>query len=1122
MEFNTFNQGVVRMRIKPKILLIMKLIVVMITTCFMQVSASTFGQYITMSKKNASIQEVLKIVKQQSGYDVLYKDEVLANTKKVSLSLVNVPLADALDKILENQLLTYTIREKTIVIKPKDPTFLDRVVATLVGIDVSGRIVDADGRGLPGASVSVKGKGKSVSTGANGSFYLKGVDEDAVLVISFIGYVAKEVKAAKELGDVVLEQSLSKLDEVQVIAYGTTTQRLSTGNVTTIKADVIEKQPVNNPLLALQGRVPGLFIEQATGFAGTGVKVRIQGTNSMANGNDPLYLIDGIPFTSQLLDGASSILGTSGNLSAGNPLNYINPADIESIDVLKDADATSIYGSRAANGAILITTKKGKPGEIKADINIQSGWGKVPRKLDLMNSEQYLEMRREALKNDGITAFRSNDYDLNGNWNNTRYTDWQKDLIGGSAMYNDIQGSISGGNNSVTFLTGAAYHKEGNVFPGDFTDSKGSVHFNINSASFDNRFKMQFSGSYLHDNNLLPNIDLTRSAMTLAPVAPNLYNSGGGINWQPNSSGTSTFYNNPISYLYQKSKNITDNLVGNGVISYEIIPGLDISSSFGYNKLDVNTILTLPVSAIRPEYMKTARRKTTFGNSNVDSWSLEPLISYNRTILNGKLDLLVGTTIQKENRGQSSVDASGFSTDQVMENISSATTLSAGSSFNSIYKYNAIFGRINYNQRNKYILNLTARRDGSSRFGPENQFHNFGAVGLAWIFSEEKLVKNDLSFLSFGKLRGSYGTTGSDQISDYRFLSLYSSINGITAPWQGANSYRPSGLSNPYLQWEETKKLQIGLDLGFFNNKVLFNTNYFLNRSSNQLLAYPLPLITGFYEITKNLPATLENSGWEFSLSTTNLELRNFKWTSSINLTIPRNKLIRFPDLDNSSYASYYEIGQSVNIQKIFKFLDVDPATGVYRFKDHNGNPTFNPIPIGYPDNDATATINPDPKFYGGFQNTFIYKNFQVDILFQFTKQIGQNYFLGSPGVSGLLGTGNEPVSMLNRWQKPGDIASYEKYGNGIGFDGYFALNYATTSDLVWSDASYVRLKNLSISWQIPQTWKRYAHIKNCKLYVQGQNLLTVTNYLGLDPESKSSMSLPPLRVITFGIQIGL
>ncbi|PTT02453.1 SusC/RagA family TonB-linked outer membrane protein [Pedobacter sp. HMWF019] len=1120
MKKSTFNLGMLYPWLPPKLLLVMKLTTMILLLALTTASATTYGQKITLSEKNATLKQLITKIRVQSGYGFLYTDDMLANTKPITVELKEASLEDALEAIFKNQPLEYAVEQKNIVIKIKSPTFLERLANRWASIDANGRVVDSENRPLPGASVKVKKTGKAMSTDKDGRFFLRGVEEGAVLIVSFIGYLPKEVSASANMGNVVLEQSLSKLDEIQVIAYGTTTRRLSTGNVTTIKADVIEKQPVNNPLLALQGRVPGLFIEQATGFAGTGVKVRIQGTNSLNSGNDPLYVIDGIPFTSQLLPGGNSILGTSGSYSAGNPLNFINPADIESIDVLKDADATAIYGSRAANGAILITTKKGKPGDIKIVANVKNGWSNVTRRLNLMNSQQYLEMRREAFKNDGLITPRSFEYDVNGLWDKSRYTDWQKELIGGTAKYNDIQTSVSGGNNMTTFLAGAGYHQEGNVFPGDYKDIKSSVHFNLNSSSSNQRFKIQIFASYLEDKNLLPIVDLTSVAMTLAPVAPALYNLDGSINFQPNSTGTSTF-NNPLGYLSQKFKNNTDNLIGNAILSYRIVDGLEIKSSFGYTKMtsDIISIFT----SLKPEAQLTIDRwPSIFSNSKQDSWSIEPQINYHGKIKVGKLEVLLGATFQKENRDASSIQATGFSSEQAMSDISSATTITPVSSTNAVYKYNAVFGRINYSWEDRYILNLTARRDGSSRFGSENRFHNFGALAGAWVFSNESLIKDYLTLLSFGKLRASYGTTGSDQTSDYNFLSLYSATGGGSAPYQGAIGYQPYNLTNPYLQWEETNKLQVGLDLGFCKDRILLTTNYSKNRSSNQLIYYQLPSITGFPGVASNFPAIIQNTGWEFTFSTVNVSGRNFRWNSSVNVTLPKNKLVKFPDLENSSYASTYILGQSVNTQKVLHFLGVDPATGIYQFADKNGQPTFNPQPSGSYNSDAIVNLNPDPRFYGGFQNAFTYKNFQLDVSFQFTKQLARNYLFGSypTGTFNTYGAGNQPIWQLDRWRKPGDITSISRATSGS--DLVSSWSSASSSDVVWSDASYIRLNSLSISWRIPEAWEKSIHLKKCILNIQGRNLFTLTNYLGLDPETKSSNSLPPLRVLTLGIDITL
>jgi len=1118
MKIYAFNQGMLRPWLPLKILLIMKVVIIILTTCLLQVSAATFGQRVTLSETDVPLELVLKKIQEQTGYDMLYMDKLLLKAKKVTISLTNSPLEAAMDKILKDQDLTYTITDQTIIIKEKAPTFLDRLANHWAAIDVRGRVVDQEGKPLPGATVKIKSTGKSVSTNAKGEFYIEKVDEGEVLVISFIGYVSKEVSAMKEMGNVVLELSDSKLDEVQVIAYGTTTRRLSTGNISSITAKDIEKQPVTNPLLALSGRVPGVFIEQGTGMPGTSVKVRIQGTNSMINGTEPLYVIDGVPFTSTLLPGISVGANMETSVGAnGSPLNYINPADIERIDVLKDADATSIYGSRAANGAILITTKKGKEGITTVDFNLQSGIGQMTRRMQLLNTQEYIEMRKEAASNDNFDYTRppfnspSGPYRDLLSWDQNRYTDWQKELLGGTARYNNYSTTISGGNSGITYLFGATYHKETTIFERNSANSSGSVHFNLSNSSENQRFRMQFSGNYQININNLAGADLTRDALKLAPNAPALYNEDGSLNWAQATNGIST-WENPLAPMLSRYRNKTGNLISNAVLSYQMFPGFTLKSSFGYTNLQVDELKIGPISIYAPESRTYVNGSSSFGNSNLSSWLIEPQLVYKRMTGKHTFDALAGATLQQNRSIGQRLRGEGFNSDQQLEDIRSATTVRIDGTVNTIYRYTAFYGRLNYIFDDKYVLNFNIRNDGSSRFGSANHFHTFGSGSAAWLFSNEALVKSVLPFLNFGKLRASYGTTGNDQIGDYQYLSLYSTIN-LPRAYQGKSWIVPTFLSNPYLQWEETKKLSLGMDLGFFGERILFTLNYNRNRSSNQLLSYPLPIITGFSGVSANFPATVQNTGWEFLLNTVNLRSRDFSWSSNVNLTIPRNKLAAFPGLSASSYASRYVIGESINIDKRFEWIGVDPLTGLYQYKTAQGGLTSGP---NY-STDQIVILNPDPKFYGGLQNNISYKGFNLDVFISFTKQTGPNSQNGNMPGAGVL---NQPIAVLKRWQKPGDATNVQKY---VTYNGPNWLPGASfiSSDGKWGDASYIRVKNVSLSWQLPDGWKRMAYLKNCRIYIQGQNLFTITNYVGLDPENRGT-ALPPLQVITAGLQVKL
>jgi TonB-linked SusC/RagA family outer membrane protein len=874
----------------------------------------------------------------------------------------------------------------------------------------------------------------------------------------------------------------------------------------------------------LQGRVPGLFIMQTSGLAGTSIKINIQGQNSIGNGSNPLYVIDGVPIDAQLpATGIDHVLSSSGvNFNGwGNPLNYLNPSDIESMEILKDADATAIYGSRAANGAILITTKRGKgdkAGKMKFDLNSQVGFGKMTRHLDMLNTRQYLDMRYEAFANDGIDwtspSFSANDLKV---WDTTRYTNWQNELLSGTAKYTNLSASVSGGTATSRYLISGTYHKETTVFPfpHDFADNKGAVHFNLDANSTDNKFKLQFSGNFMADNNQLPQTDLTQTALLLEPNAPALLNEDSSINWAPDANGNTTLnMANVMIQRYKKYVNKTYNLVSSLSMGYAIFPGLDVKSSFGFNYMQTNDFWPAPLIAVAPELRATTLRGAAFGDRNIKGWIIEPQATYSTTISKGKLELLLGSTFQAKKANSGYISGTGQLSDELLENIQNAAYVSHGLSSSSDYKYNAIFSRVNYNWRDKYIVSVNARRDGSTHFGANNRFHNFGSFGGAWIFSNEKLIREKTGFISFGKLRGSYGTTGNDQIGDYKFLSLYNLSPNASVPYQGITGLVPAGLPNPDLQWEETRKLQIGIDLGLWQDRLVVNATWVCNRSSNQLLSYSLPYIAGFTSYNVNFPATIQNRNWEFALTGKLLQKKNFSWTSNANLTMPQNKLVSFPGLTTSTYANTLVIGEPVDVYSYIHYIGVAPGSGDYLFADKNGHPT----PAPNIATDRTVLISNFPKFYGGFQNNLTYKGLQLDFLFQFVKQIGYNdvaFWNGSryPGMF-TRGISNQPVTILYRWQKNGDKSAVARFRTG-------EISSILESDRDFADASYIRLKNLALSWGPPQKWIDKAHFRSVRVYMHGQNLLTITKYKGLDPETQSMANLPPLRVWTIGLQVG-
>ncbi|NLR66845.1 SusC/RagA family TonB-linked outer membrane protein [Chitinophaga varians] len=1099
-----------------KIIVAMKLIALLFLFN-LQVTASVYSQRISLTASNTPLREVLQAVRKQSGYSFFVESDNLRDSKPVNLQLMENSVPEALDKIFENQPFTYTIENNVIVVTRKLRTNLsaaDFLTFDNGGPDstkvvyVQGRVQDDKGQPLVGVSIRVKGGGTGTVTKPDGTYTLK-TNAAATLVFSYIGYLSREVKASQGSIDVVLKQLNTALDQVQVIAYGTTTKRTSTSNIATVNAETIERQPVSNPLLALQGRVPGLFIQQTSGISAGNVNVTVQGINSLRQGTEPFYVVDGVPYTPRNL--SPTLMGGAIPGIGGSTLAYINPSDIESITVLKDADATAIYGSRAANGAILITTKKGKAGVTKVNLDLQTGWGRIP-KMNLLKTKDYLSLRLEGKKNDN-SSISSSDYDINGVWDSTRNTDWQKELVGGTARFTNLQTSISGGGDNTQFLAGGGYLKETTVYPGDFSDVKANVHFNIFHNSNNRKFKISVSGTYLQDDNNLATGDLMSQALTLPPDAPPLYNSDGSLNWGK-IPGTNTYtFNNPLAALLRTYKGSTNNIIGNTNLSYLILPGLELSTSLGYNRIQSNEITLTPQASFSPATTVNIRSSST-ANKSITSWLIEPQIKYKRDFKIGNFELLTGSSFQQVKNSVLAITGSGYTNDAQLQNIQSAPNLSINSNLQSTYRYNGIFGRLIYNYNDKYVVTLAGRRDGTSRFGSSNRFANFYSVATGWIFSEEQFVKNNTSILSFGKLRLSYGTTGNDQIPDYAYLTLYNNVF-TTVPYQQTVGLQPSGHSNPYLQWELTKKLNIGIDLGILNNAVLFTGNFFVNRSSNQLINYPLGSITGFAFINQNIDATIQNKGLELQIDAHPIRNKQINWDISANITIPENKIVRFENLDKTTLAQTYVIGRAVNIVKVYPYLGVSPQSGLYEFQTASGKRTsdVNSLTI----KDRTQIVDINPRYFGGISNTVSVKRFTLDFLFQFVKQTGFSDRLTLLGMPGSMR--NMPTSVNDRWKSINDIATYQKSGlSNNAVNAYNAL--FTVSESQYEDASFIRLRNISLQYSMSENWLKKAKIKSSKLFIQGQNLLTISNYFGTDPESQHIGSLPPLRVVTIGISL--
>ncbi|GLU56227.1 SusC/RagA family TonB-linked outer membrane protein [Dyadobacter frigoris] len=969
---------------------------------------------------------------------------------------------------------------------------------------LQGQVLSAENQEpLAGASVLLRGTTNGTSTDKNGYFSVTASEKETRLFLSFIGYRSLDtllvLPLKKELV-LILQQDLTMLEEVKVsMGYWETSKKLSTGNISKVTEQTIEKQPVSNPIQALSGRMPGVFVQQQSGVAGGGIKIRIRGANSIASGNEPLYVVDGVPYASaSLMSGQMNSI-----MSGGSPLSAINPSEIASIEVLKDADATSIYGSRGSNGVVLITTKKGKAGTTRFNLTADRGASTVTHRMKLLNTSQYLEMRNEAYRNDSkVPTAGSNGYDLL-QYDTTRYTDWQKKLIGGTAFRTNVQASLSGGSKNTNFVLGAGYYKEGTVFPGDFSYRKTTGHFTISHQSEDGRFGLSASLSYQLERQRIFSGDITWNSLQLLPNAPDIYDKEGKLNWGPYT------FNNPYAYLIRKYKSNTHNLITSVVASYKISPGLVLRSSMGYTAMQMGENSSVPVASFNPQ-TGILTGSANFGNGSLESWIIEPQLEYKKTFRRSDMTFLAGSTFQQNRFDKQTLAAAGFTSDTQLENIRAASSVNVTETVNTQYKYNAVYGRLNYVGNEKFLLNLTARRDGSSRFGPDNRFANFWAVGGGYIFSNENGIRSQWPALSFGKLRASFGTSGNDQISDYGYLDSYSA--GSYA-YNGMAVYIPTRLANPGYGWETNRKLEAALELGFFSNRILAEFSFFRNRSSSQLVGYPLPATTGFTTIQYNLPAKVQNKGVEFEMSAVITENRKLNWSVSFNMTVSATKLISYPNLQGSSYVNRYRIGEPLSLARVYKAQGVDPKTGTYRFLDVNGDGV---ISSAGDQKQFTALV---PKFYGGVGSNLRMGGWQLDVFFQFVKQNGYNYnsSFGMPGTKN-----NQPVQVMERWQNQESSTAIQKFSQNVSGETYIPYTNNQSSSSAVGDASYIRLKNVSLSCQLPAVWTRAIKIPDLKLTLTGQNLLTFTRYSGLDPETQSFISLPSLRTISMGLKLTL
>lgn len=974
---------------------------------------------------------------------------------------------------------------------------------------VTGLVTDASKVPLPGVSITVEGTTKGTTTDKDGKYSMSGVKNTDKLVFSYVGYVARTFLIGKQTTiNISLSSDDKTLDEVVVVGYGTQRKVETTGSIATLKAEEILQTPVANIAQGIQSRVAGMQITQNSGSPGGSISVRVRGTNSIGGSSEPLYIVDGIqldgsaesPSAQVTLAGNAGVNLDNKSSASVSPLNSINPNDIESIEILKDASAAAIYGSRAANGVVIITTKQGKSGATKITYDGYRGIQQVNKLVPMLNATQMGELENEIYKNPN----RFPDPASLGEG-----TTWQK-IVFRDAPIQSHQLTISGGNDKSKISVGLNYfNQDGIVINSDY--SRYSLRLNLTHQA--NKW-LKIGTSIIGSRGITNRVQTAGSAQDganqgvlgaalSAPPVKKPFNDDGSF------SGFNTVpYNyygelrNPIAIAGIYDRTTSDNILTNLYFEFNLAKGLTYRSSFNLNK--TNTLLDMYV----PRTVQTESEINSSGglggnaikvNSNAFNVLHESIFTYTKKLAkehNLKLTGVYG--YQNNTNNSNTIQASRFPNDATKNEavaLASVVTVNSGRSMDELVSY---MGRINYGFKNRYFLDITTRIDGSSKFGSNNKYGFFPAIAGAWRIIEEPFLKDSKIFSDF-KLRGSFGMTGNAAgLSAYQSLGLVVASNGFSYPFNNALGIgvAPSGIANPDLKWEKSEQLNLGLDLSFFNNRVSLVADVYQKTTDDLLFTKQLPLSSGYGNIIGNF-ASLENKGIELATRVAVLN-KAVKWNVGANYSVNRNKLLSLADGAQEFVVSNYnvlKVGYPVGTFKTYVWDGIfqtgesflpgagSPRVGGGKEKDVNGDGKIT-------GEDQVITGDANPDFIFGITTDVRYKNFDFNVFLSgvYGNQIFNlmRYTFENP-----IGGRNALAGLANRWSPTNPVNDFVS-GNQSG--------RIPLADRFLEDGSFLRCKNISLGYTFP----KIKGISNLRIYVSANNLFTITNYTGFDPEVNS------------------
>lgn len=1060
-----------------KTLRIMKLTAIILLAFCLQVSARSDAQIVSLSEKNVSLEKVFKSIKKQTGYDFWYENKLLDNGQKVTIVVNNQPLSQVLDLCFKDQPFTWSIVGKIIVVKAKAPVVADEPVALPPPpppppppVEVKGKVVNEKGEPVASASVTVKGTNIGTTTGNNGEFSISVPEGKKILVISSVGYNVTEVNIGTG-GFVTVTLTLKPVttEEIVVVGYGTQRQKDLTGAISAVSSKDFNQGMVMSAQQSVQGKLAGVNIAQNSGKPGGSNTVRVRGGTSLTSSNDPLYVIDGVPISNSAGVGQANINNYGIDVfdeEPTNPLMTLNPDDIESITVLKDASATAIYGARAANGVIVITTKKGTTGKAKITIGSSVAVSKIAKTYDVLSAGDY----RKEVAALGLTI---DDKGANTNW---------QDKIFRIGVSQDHYLSIAGGANKTTYRASLGFgNQEGVMLASSL--NRTNVRININHSELNDRLTFDMRVNYGQTFSKQAPVSNTvgsefgtsmnYEAMVFNPTYP-VYDANGNYNF------VAPYRVNPVSYSDQILDQLTNNrFLGNLSTTLKITEPLSINLNLGYTNQNINRNSFISKNNLIG--------KGTSGYASVQkledySKLLETVIKYNKHFAKHGVEAMAGYSWQYFVNEGDRTTATGFLSDEFKwYSLQAASSITGVNTFKGTNTLISFYGRANYNYDDRFLLTGTLRRDGSSRFGSGNKWGMFPSGSVAWRISREKFF--DVKPVSDLKLRVSYGVTGNQEIGNLASQqTLGATSAGYIVGGTRVTTVLPQQYANPNLRWEQTAQFDAGIDFTLFNGRLRGVVDYYVKKTTDLLLRIPVPSPTAVSTQLANV-GSVQNKGVEIELTGKVIDKTDFKWESNFNISFNKNKVL---SLSNEQFS-----GNNIQLAP----LQGTVSLGKYAQLILPGQPlgTFwGPRFTGISGGKETFVAGADtiigcaqPKFIFGFGNTFRYKQWTLNFLFR--GSVGNDVF-------NLTAANMSYLSNL-----PGKNVFKSAVSSGLGRDA------GKTFSSRWiEDGSFVRLSNLTLSYDFNV---KKTFISSMNVFISGQNLLLFTKYSGLDPEVNAEVS---------------